>query len=110
MPALATTAPYRRVLALALRERELVEEGLFDELHALVEERDRLVASLPEAAPVEARPVLARAAAVQAQTSHALEAARAALRAELTRLGTGRTTVRGYAPVAVAAHRVELAG
>ena len=34
----------------------------------------------------------------------------AVLRAELTRLGTGRTTVRGYAPVAVAAHRVELAG
>lgn len=101
--------PYRRLVDLAVREHELVAEGLFDELHGLVEDRERLVASLPAVAPSEARPALERAAAVQARTTHALEAARAGLLDELRRLGTGRTTVRGYAPAA-AAGCVDLAG
>ena len=100
---------YRRLVDLAVRERELVAGGLFDELHGLIEERERLVASLPGAAPAEARPALERAAHVQSETTRALEAARESLLRELGRLGTGRTTVRGYTPAA-SSGSVDLAG
>ena len=103
-------ASYRRLVELAVRERELVTEGLFDELHGLIEERDRLVASLPSIAPAEARPSLERAAELQAQTTRALGAARAATARELARLDAGRATVRGYTPAVASAARVNLAG
>lgn len=104
------TDPYRRLVELAVRERELVADGLFDELQGLIEDRDRLVASLPASPPAGARPALERAAELQAETTRALAVTRAALAGEIARLGAGRTTVRGYTPAAVAAGSVDLAG
>ena len=110
MPDGSAPDPYRRLLELAARENELVADGLLEEAERVIEERERLVASLPPVPPPEARASLERAAALQAQTTGALEAARAGVIEELRRLGTGRTTVRGYAPGAGAAASVDLAG
>ena len=102
-PPAGITDPYEALAALAERERVLVADGLFDELRELMEARDRIVASLPAMPPPAARPMLERAATLQAETTSALGAARDAVAAELRRLSHGRTAVRGYTPAGVTA-------
>ena len=87
---------YERLAALAERELELVATGGLDELPALAEERNVLVASLPESPPQSARGPLERAAKLQAQTTTALAGALRELGGELERVERGRSMARGY--------------
>jgi hypothetical protein len=89
---------YGRLVELAARERDLIVAGRYDELADLDEERGRLVASLPDVPPAEARPALERAAALQAENTRLLAVALAETREGLLGVGRGRTAARSYAP------------
>ena len=92
---------YDELVALAEREHALVVEGAWEELAAVDARRREVLASLPAVAPVAARGVLERAAAVQGATTVLLATAVDGLRRELTTLSHGRVAVRGYRADAV---------
>lgn len=102
--------PYAALLAFAERERALIAEGRFDELAALGDARERLIAGLPATPPAHARPLADRAAAVQAEVTASLTAARDALAGELRKLHHGRAATRGYGGGAATPTLVDFAG
>jgi predicted Zn-dependent protease with MMP-like domain len=89
---------YSELVELAQRELELVRREAYDHLPEVWEERDNLVASLPDTAPEEARAALERAAHLNGRSSAILEERLAVTASELRRLTHGRTAMRGYAP------------
>jgi hypothetical protein len=103
-------SPYEALAHLAERELELVSAGSLDDLPALHERRDALMAALPADPPAAARPALERAAAVQALVSDVLTEGVQATSAELRKLGHGRTAVNGYAPASERTKLVDRAG
>ena len=90
------TPAYDALVALAEREHAHVAEGRFDELEQIGADRRALLAHLPAQAPATALPALERAAALQARTTVALEAAKARAGGELRSLGRGRDATRAY--------------
>ena len=98
------TDPAERLLGLAELEHRLVAEGRFDELAAVHDERDHLVASLPRGWRPDGRQasLVAHAQLLLAQATALALAARTELAAELARLDRGRATVRGYVPAGLA--------
>ena len=90
--------PADALLELARAERRLAAEGRIDELGALHDERDRLLAALPARPAAEQVPALQQALAVQGEVAELLRATRDAVAAELQRVDQGRATLRGYAP------------
>ena len=96
---------YERLAALAESELELVTAGAFDDLPAVIEERDAIVAVLPDVPPDAARPALVRAAQLQERTTAVLARTLRELGGELGRLERGRSTVRRYGAGAAPAGR-----
>ena len=91
-----TSGPYEALVALAQRERDLVDEGAFERLEALADERTRLIATLPPQAPLSALPALERAAALQQATTAALRAAVAETRQRMGAMDRSHHVVRAY--------------
>ncbi len=91
-------APYERLVELAERERDLIAAGRYDEIPALDDERNRIVADLPAVPPPEAGPALERAAVLQEESTRAIASALLETRHALLDLGRGRRTARSYAP------------
>lgn len=89
------TAGYERLLELALRERELIDEERWDEVVALDRERRDLSAALPGPPPAEARPLLEAAEHAVRENAALIAARLAATREELGTLGRGRQAA-GY--------------
>jgi len=92
--------PYEQLAELAERELAIVSAFALERLGELVEidqQRSRLVASLPERPPAEARMPLARAAALQRRTTAALTQLLAQLGHELGEVDRGRRAAAGYA-------------
>ena len=89
---------YRRLVALAERELELVRAGAVEELAELWEQRRRLVSVLPSVPPPEALEWLERAADLQGRTTAMLEEHLSATGAEMRRLVVGRAAMHSYAP------------
>jgi hypothetical protein len=83
--------------ALAAEEAGLVADQRFDQLPAIYDRRDALLAALPQPLPREALEPLRRALSAQRATASALAAHRDVVASELGRLDRGRTGVRGYA-------------
>jgi hypothetical protein len=83
--------------ALAAEEAQLVADERFDDLPALYDRRQALLAALPRPLPGEALEPLRRALSTQRATASALAARRDTIGAELARLHRGRNGVRGYA-------------
>jgi hypothetical protein len=94
--------PYGRLVALAHRERELVEQGRDGELAALDAERAALLASLPEQAPASAAGELAELVQLVEGTSALLAARLAEVGAELRAVQTSRRAARAYGDAAPA--------
>ena len=101
---------YDALAQLAERELELVSAGSLDDLPALHQRREALVATLPATPPAAARPALERAAAVQELVSQVLQDGLQAVGAELRKLDHGRTAVNGYAPQRERTKLVDQAG
>jgi hypothetical protein len=89
-------APYQALVALAEEERALALDGRWDDLQGVLDRRAAVIASLPAADPVDARPLLERALAAHAQAHGALSAARAAVLAELGDTCHARAAAAGY--------------
>jgi HEAT repeat protein len=90
-----SAAPWAELLALAERERELVEAGRWDE--AVATSAVRLAAAQALGAPPpEARPHLERLHEVQAQITASIASARAFTLQRLGDLQRSRTAVAGY--------------
>jgi hypothetical protein len=87
--------PWSALLAHATAERQLAEEGRWEELSAATTERVRLAAALGQA-PRGARLVLEALAVVQDELTATLASARAETLRELAELNTGRGAVAGY--------------
>jgi hypothetical protein len=83
--------------ALAAEEAGLVADQRFDQLPAIYDRRDALLAALRKPLPREVLEPLRRALSAQRATASALAAHRDAVALELGRLNRGRTGVRGYA-------------
>jgi hypothetical protein len=97
--AAADVAVYERLAELAERELAIVcafEPRRIDELLSVIEERDALVAMLPERPPALARPALARAFALQQRTTATLTRLRSELGRSLSELERARRAARGY--------------
>jgi hypothetical protein len=92
--------PYQALVELAEREHAVVTGGRFEELEAIVAERNALVAALPAQAPASAQPALERAAGLQMATTAALRAALERTRRELSSSSTRHRAVRAYTRVA----------
>ena len=91
----------RQLLSLAQAEETLVTQGRVEELAPLYDDRDRLIARLPDRLPPEEIAVLEEAVALQRVCAERLRAARDEVAAELQHLGQGRSTLRAYAPAGV---------
>lgn len=94
------TAGYERLLELARRERELIDEARWDEVVALDRERRDLAESLPGPPPAEARPLLEAAERAVRENAALIAAGLAATREELGLISRGRSLVSGYAAAA----------
>jgi hypothetical protein len=102
--------PYELIADIAERELALVDAGALERLPSLHAERAALLATLPARPPADARVALSRAAATQARVTATLEARMVAVRDELSRLGRGKTAVRGYMPVTAPPRRFDHSG
>ena len=91
--------PWLDLLARAEEERALAADGRWEELAEAGAARTALMLTLPPAPP-EARPVLERLAALQAELTTLVGAARADTSRRLGDLHRGRGAMRGYAPSA----------
>ena len=101
---------YDALADIAERELELVSAGTLDDLAALYDRRDAVVATLPARPPASARAALERAATIQGLVSEVLQERLRATGTELRRLGQGRTAVNGYAPTIDRVKLVDQAG
>ena len=91
---------YARLVDFARREYELVMQDDFDGLAELADERDAIVALLPDRAPETAKPYLLECAQIQARTTAALQHARSRIARELGAADRGRATAEGYSRAA----------
>ena len=91
----------RQLLSLAHAEETLIAEGRIDELAPLYDDRDRLIAKLPERLPPDELAILEEAVALQRACAERLRGARDEIAGELQHLDQGRTTLRAYAPAGV---------
>ena len=89
-------APYEALVQLAERERTLALDGHFEELDGVLDRRAAVMAALPAAAPLAARPLLERALAIQGEAQAAMAAARTAVVGELQGAARARTAAAGY--------------
>jgi hypothetical protein len=87
---------YRRLLELALSERELIAQGRFDELPALGADRAALARALPSPPPAEARALLEEAKGIVDANVAVLASAIEQTRADLAHLRRGRVAVASY--------------
>ena len=87
--------PWSELVALAEREYELAELGLWEDVAELSGERLRRSLALGPA-PASALPALERLARVQSQIDLATQLAHASAAQELAGVRRGRTAVRGY--------------
>lgn len=87
---------YFRLVALARREAQLIAAGQLDELEALNDERDAVVAALPATPPAGAGPALAEAQRLVAASTAALAAAVERAGTDLNRVGSGRRAAAAY--------------
>ena len=90
-----------QLMSLAHAEETLIAEGRVDELAPLYDDRDRLIAKLPERLPRDEVAILEQAVALQRACAEQLRSARDAVAGELQHLHQGRTTLRAYAPAGV---------
>jgi hypothetical protein len=91
------TERYQRLLELTRNQRVLIDDGDWAGAAALGTAWEKLVASLPEQAPAEARAVLEEAASIAWSNTAALQALAAAVSNELGHLGRGRRAIASYA-------------
>ena len=87
---------YARLVDFARREYELVMQDDFDGLAELADERDAIVAALPDRAPESAKPYLLECAQIQARTTAALQQGRSRVARELGVVEKGKETAAGY--------------
>lgn len=97
------TEVYERLLTLAKLEHELALQSDLEGLERLDAERRGIVAGLPPKPPEAARPLLAEAARIQAQTTAVLASARDGIAVELGGLERRGETARGYGRLATPA-------
>jgi hypothetical protein len=95
------TERYEQLLALTRRQRDLVDDGLWQEAVAAGQAWQELVSTLPEQAPPEARPLLEEAASIAWSCTAAIEALVAGLSRELEHVGRGRRALASYAAGAI---------
>lgn len=88
--------PYERILELARREAELVEQNRLEELAAVWAERDELVSSLASRPPESARDALAEADRVVRATHERVLVLLQELGEQISQLSSGRRAVSGY--------------
>jgi hypothetical protein len=88
--------PYERILELARREAELVEQGRLEELASVWSERDALVAQLPGRPPVSARDALVEADRIVRATHDRICTLLQELGEQIGQLSSGRRAVSGY--------------
>lgn len=93
----ATLDPYAAILELSERELELAGMGRIDDMHALGEEWRALVAQLPAQPPLEARPLLERAALAHERTHVELLRLREAMLCDLRATARASRAAHGYA-------------
>jgi hypothetical protein len=95
---MSATRPAQQLMSLAEEELGLLASGRTDELAALQERRDAVLAQLPAHViePLD-REALAKAHAMQVQITGLLEKATAEMAARLNRLDHGRSSLRAYA-------------
>ena len=91
--------PYERILELARREAELVEQGRLEELASVWSERDALTAQLPGRPPVPARDALVEADRIVRATHERICALLQELGEQIGQLSSGRRAVSGYGGV-----------
>ena len=94
-----------RLLELAWAERRLAAEGRIDELAAIHDERDRVLAVLPARPEPHQVETLQRALAIQTEVADLLRQTRDAVAAELGRVDQGRAALSGYAPAGLEPQR-----
>lgn len=94
------------LVALAELELALVGAGRPDELAAIHDRRDTVIAQLPEELPAPAQDALRLALGLQRQAAVALAAALAEGGRELAAVGRGRAAARGYAPAGLDPRRI----
>ncbi|HEY7952127.1 MAG TPA: hypothetical protein VID70_04015 [Solirubrobacteraceae bacterium] len=95
--AAATLDPYVAILELSERELELAGMGRIDDLHALGEEWRALVGQLPTRPPLEARPLLERAALAHERTHAELLRLREAMLCDVRTTAQASRVAHGYA-------------
>ena len=98
---------YRALVALAERERDLIDAGRWDDLAGIERDRRAIGATLPDLPPAEARPFLEQAGELVVGNVERIAAAIEQTRAELTQLGQGRRALASYAAGPAAARFVD---
>jgi hypothetical protein len=94
--------PYRDLISLAERERDLIASRDYEGLAKTVEARAALMADLPETAPADAHEAIAHLIELHAQNDAAMQLASRGIEVDLSRLRSGRAGVRRYAPAGAA--------
>jgi hypothetical protein len=93
-------SPYEQLAAMARHEAELVQDGLWDEVVALGQARDELVAELPETPPADAVQALAEAWLTVRSSTDVARAALAETVASLREVHEGQRALDAYARTA----------
>lgn len=89
---------YDELVRFAELELELARAGRLDKVAELQARRAEHVALLPSHPPVDARPALERAAALQRETTVVLATSARSAADSLRKLDRGRAAARSYAP------------
>jgi hypothetical protein len=89
--------PYRELLEIAQRERELIREQRWEELSGLEPRRKQLMAVLPSPPPSGARALLEQVRDLVDANAASLATAIERTRDELVQLAHGRRAMHGYA-------------
>lgn len=98
----APLAPYRALLEVTERERDLIAAGDWEGVAAAGAERTRILAELPASHSAEARALVDKALAQVRANLAAAVATRDRTRATLIHLAGGRRALRAYAGTAPA--------
>jgi hypothetical protein len=94
------------LLALAHEELDLIDQGRHEDLAALDERRDALMARLPARPSAAVRTTLHEVVEAQREVAAALGLGLARVRDELGRVSHGRTAMAGYTPAGLDARPV----
>lgn len=92
----ADLTPYARLVELARTEAELVARNAYEELAPIAQEREAIVAALPDRPPAAAGPMLAEAQAVVGATQATMATDIAATDRALGAIDSGRRVAAGY--------------